>query len=400
VGSLLFDLVSQTRYSSNTLVLWGVLLNKKNIKQLPEMIIPAILCLIMVISSCSPPTHTGDIRNKNTVSETNKNPTPSSQHLEKDGLLPILFEGQLCHWVREIFEDSKGNLWFGTNHYGIMLYDGDRLSYINEKYGIPDGRINGIIEDAEGKIWIATYAGLSVYNEQKVTTYTKEDGLISDDIWSIMFDDSGKLWIGTVDGVSVFDGQAFRDFDIPDIAVKDTTTILSYDRITAIMQDSNGNIWFGRDGFGLSIYDGVGFEHINKSNGLSDNGISSLLEANNGSIWVGTMSGGVSIIQGDSIHNLLEEGLISGQEVSDFFQDSSDNIWFGIEHGGIYQYNGTGYKNFSRDDGLITEGIISMLQDSEGRFWFGGFGGLFRFFPREELNQDEFIPITKNGPWN
>jgi len=43
--------------------------------------------------------------------------------------------------LRKIFQDSKGNLWFGTNVYDLMMYDGDTLRYITKKEGFSGGRV-------------------------------------------------------------------------------------------------------------------------------------------------------------------------------------------------------------------------------------------------------------------
>ena len=38
-------------------------------------------------------------------------------------------DSQIAEYVVEIFEDSKGNLWFGTGNKGAARYDGKALTY-------------------------------------------------------------------------------------------------------------------------------------------------------------------------------------------------------------------------------------------------------------------------------
>jgi ligand-binding sensor domain-containing protein len=57
------------------------------------------------------------------------------------------------------FEDSKGNLWFGTNGNGIARYDGEKLKYFTTKDGLPSDRVTGIIEDSNGIFWLHTGEG-------------------------------------------------------------------------------------------------------------------------------------------------------------------------------------------------------------------------------------------------
>lgn len=43
---------------------------------------------------------------------------------------------QIAKYVRRIFEDSRGNLWFGTNALGVCRYDGDTLVYFSTYNGL------------------------------------------------------------------------------------------------------------------------------------------------------------------------------------------------------------------------------------------------------------------------
>ena len=57
--------------------------------------------------------------------------------------LPLEYEGQLCHYVRNMHQDKSGTLWFGTNHYGLIHYANDTLEYLADSAGITTGRISG-----------------------------------------------------------------------------------------------------------------------------------------------------------------------------------------------------------------------------------------------------------------
>jgi len=43
---------------------------------------------------------------------------------------------QISEYVRCIFQDRKGNLWFGTNSDGVCRYDGKALVYLSMKDGL------------------------------------------------------------------------------------------------------------------------------------------------------------------------------------------------------------------------------------------------------------------------
>lgn len=307
---------------------------------------------------------------------------------------PLFFiEGQLCQHLRRIHQDKNGNLWFGTNVYGLMRYDGDSLVYFEASEGLRFGRITTFVEDDRGNLWIGSAIGLTKYDGITFKNYTEKDGLINNEIWDVIINRNGEFVICTAEGVSLFDGNNFRNLEIPQISVQDTNTVLSYKRVNCVLEDGQGKLWFGKDGFGISIYDGVRFQNITKEDGLCDNNVTDLLEDKEGNIWISTMFGGVCKYDGKNYNNYSKDGVIDGVEVSGFYVDKEDNIWFAAENQGVYRYDGQQFKKLTEKQGLQTNGILDMFQDREGRFWFGGWGGLFRY------DGEYFINVTKDGPW-
>lgn len=328
---------------------------------------------------------------------------------------PLFYiDGQLCQHVRKIFQDTKGNLWFGTNVYGLMRFTGDSLEYFNETDGLGGGRITGIVEDKDGNLWFGTYRGLSKFDGKSFTNFAAKEGLLNHEIWSLTIDHNGILWIGTTEGIVLYDGKEFRAFPFPKAQVNDTTTIYAYDRVTAILEDSQGKLWIGTDGFGICKYnpeasnkaDDNRYTLITTKDGLCDNNIGSMMEDSKGNIWIGTMFGGMSMYDGKTFNNFTQDGVIAGVETGALFEDKAGHIWFAAENYGVYCYSGNSvidgkpqFKNFYTKDGLNTNGVLSILEDKEGRFWFGGWGGLFRYFPTAYMSENSFVSVTKNGPW-
>ena len=323
---------------------------------------------------------------------------------------PLFFiEGQLCQHVRKIYEDTHGNLWFGTNVYGLMRHNGDTLEYFNEDHGLGEGRITGIVEDDVGNVWFGTASGLSKYeplqnreSNLRFTNFAASEGLDEKEIWSLMIDKDGLFWVGTLNGVYQFDGRTFKSFELPKNTVTDTTTVPSFDRITAILQDQAGGIWFGRDGFGITRLYQNNFEQYTRANGLSDNSVRDLMEDRRGNVWIGTMLGGLTRwTQGDFTQYPFGRP-IKGWEIGALFEDRQSQIWLASENHGVYKYDSKSgsFEHFHTEQGLPTRGILSIYEDRSGRYWMGGWGGLFRYFPEEEDAALRFMPVTVSGPWN
>lgn len=332
--------------------------------------------------------------------------------------LPLDYEGQLCQWVRNMRQDKSGTLWFGTNHYGLIRYANDTLEYLADSAGITTGRINGIVEGADGILWVST-DGEGLFKYDPSTRYsvrhgfsqlTTKDGLPQNEIWSMTMGRDSVLWIGTMNGLYTYDGQTFTTIELPATTAVDSLIQLSPTRITCVLEDSQGKIWFGRDGDGLFLFDPKEtgsprtFRHYTVEDGLPDNSVTGLMEDSKGRLWIGTNFSGVSLFDpsalGDggekAFTNFTKDGVIQGVEAGAFYEDRSGIIWFAVEHHGVYRYDGTGFTNYGPKDGLSSGGIITMMEDREGRFWFGGLGGLFRF----DRKTTRFTPVGKQGPWN
>jgi len=74
--------------------------------------------------------------------------------------------------IRAIFQDSKGNYWFGSHNEGISYYNGKSFEYFTTNEGLSDNQIRSIQEDKNGKIWFGTARGVCVYDKGKFTNYS------------------------------------------------------------------------------------------------------------------------------------------------------------------------------------------------------------------------------------
>lgn len=304
------------------------------------------------------------------------------------------YPGQLCHWVRNIVEDQQGNLWFGTNHFGVMRYNGQRLDYFGQEQGFPGTRVTGMLVDHDGSVWFASSDGLVKFQDERFTTFTTANGLPSDYTWSLLLDDKEQLWVGTQNGLCIFDGEKCIPFDYPKAPVNNPEVMVSPDRVSGLMQDDSGRVWISTDGQGITIYDGVHFSFLTKADGLTDDNISEMFQAFDGRIWIGSMLGGMSIYDGRTFTPITIEDGVLGDESAAIYQDKDGSIWFSSEGHGVYRYNGKKFEQYYKKQGLISGGIIRIFRDSKDRFWFGGWKGLFR------LQEGQFTPVTRKGPWN
>ena len=156
----------------------------------------------------------------------------------------LITNPQIAEYIRHIFQDKNGNLWFGTNGYGVAHYDGDSVSYFSNAQGFDGQQITGITEDPEKNIWFATNQGVVKYdwssnNEggKRFTNYTDQQYFGGQRFWSIFADSKSNIWAGSVAGIFRFDGVNWAPFELPypeevtgEFITKGTTWSISEDR--------------------------------------------------------------------------------------------------------------------------------------------------------------------------
>lgn len=115
--------------------------------------------------------------------------------------------------VQGIHEDKNGMLWVATYGKGIYYMnpktsEKGRIQYeAGKANGLPDNYINGLYQSKNKDLWFCTEHGLSRYNPvtRKFQNYHSEDGLPDNQVFRIVEDDLGNFWISTSRGLSMLD---------------------------------------------------------------------------------------------------------------------------------------------------------------------------------------------------
>ncbi len=253
-------------------------------------------------------------------------------------------------FVMVLFEDSRKNLWIGTNNNGLNRYDAtqDRFERFTHDDSDPttishDG-ITSIAEDLAGNIWIGTWGGgLNRLDPQtgRIVRYRHDDNnphsLSHDRVWSVYRDRSGMLWIGTGGGgLNKFDPTTNRFTHFRHDPTDPHS--LSADLVRPIFEDHQGVLWAGTETAGLNRFDGhhrfTRFQNAaNDPDSIAGNDITTVFEDNAHTLWIATSGAGVDRFNRATeqfIHSRYDE--FDGQsllhnEIRDIHQDRQGIIW-------------------------------------------------------------------------
>ncbi|MFO7614690.1 MAG: two-component regulator propeller domain-containing protein [Bacteroidales bacterium] len=172
------------------------------------------------------------------------------------------------------------------------------------------------------------------------------DGLSQNAVFAILQDSQGFMWFGTKDGLNRYDGYSFKIFQNNPF---DTLSISS-NYITELFEDSRGRIWVGTQNGRLDCFrrESETFNRIklgpDSSENIQNYEIKSIIEDADGNIWVGTRGDGlykISFDEGKPSEIICEQychepdraGSISSNNINALYFDSGGIIWIGTENG-------------------------------------------------------------------
>jgi signal transduction histidine kinase/ligand-binding sensor domain-containing protein len=132
-----------------------------------------------------------------------------------------LFVRRTC---RVIFEDSKYNLWVGSEGGGLIGITRDSSSGFNEHLTskhfrnsatdtttLSSNHIYCVAEDANGFFWVGTNEGLNKFDPRtgKCIRFFVKNGLVDEVIMGILPDKKGNIWISHKKGISRLDIKTY-----------------------------------------------------------------------------------------------------------------------------------------------------------------------------------------------
>ena len=298
--------------------------------------------------------------------ESFKDNTSSSSGMSGKSLFTnyTISQGLAANNVTSIAEDKNGNLWFGTYCGGVSrLSPHPYTSLGSDKKKLEEPNFS--IKD------IGKEKGRPSAKQALFTNFNHANGLIMDCISCIIEDRNGNLWFGSGAGVSKYDPSIIQASEAKPFTNFTTSHGLANNNVCSITEDKTGNIWFGTDGGGLSKYDGKSFTSFTTEQGIINNKVWSIAEDKKENLWFGT-SDGISIYDGKSFTNFYLNFIMSS--VRCVLEDKMGNIWFGSSYGAT-KYDGKTFTNYSMAQGLPHNTILSIAEDKKGNIWFGTYGG-------------------------
>jgi PAS domain S-box-containing protein len=255
-----------------------------------------------------------------------------------------------------------------------------RFTHLSTEQGLSQSRVDHMLQDRRGFIWIGTYNGLNRYDGYSFKTYKPDpdnpNSLGGSLVLPLFEDRSGILWIGVDTGLDRFDPVTERfthfraDPNNPDSPAGE---------VEHITQDRDGMLWLATRN-GLDRLDPASGRFIhyrndpNDPHSLSSNDVRFVLEDRQGTLWVATAAGLDAFDRRTG--RVLHYPSSQQPPLDRILEDRSGMLWVSATRGG-------GLASLDRKTGVFTRytwfegwpgtpgmrGCSAILEDRHGMLW-------------------------------
>jgi ligand-binding sensor domain-containing protein len=271
---------------------------------------------------------------------------------------------------------TDGSLWIGTESSLARLRDG-----VVTKFTDGRGRVNAIIQDHNGTVWITRSRPLDEKGplcqvvDARLLCKGKADGITRLYAGPLVEDLAGNLWLGSANILTRWRVGSSATF-----APAALNQAEGVSGVQALAVTRDGSIWSGIDRKGR----GLGLQQLIKGSwkpfatpGLNSENlaVNALFVDRQNTLWVGTQNYGVyRIHEGRAEHFSGADGL-SGDTVSGFYEDREGNLWVATTEG-VDSFRDVPVLTFSTREGLSSSKVNSVLAAHDGAVWIGNSGSL------------------------
>lgn len=258
---------------------------------------------------------------------------------------------------------------------------------ITTQNGLSHNKVNCILQDQRGFIWMGTDDGLNRYDGRRFVVFRHQpgnkSGVSGNIITDIIEDKQGIIWIATSDGgLTKYDHRLspekqFRQYrHIP----ADTNSI-PVNIIHDLLEDSSGNLWLATGGYSVLRFN-KSTEKFERPDPSSRRTALKMCLASKDTLWVGAQGGSIikmntktMSIETDPRYRNLYSGLPHAT-VTALYKDAEDHVWFGSWDNVLYRFNSQTKKEEVFDQkteaSFPVEEATAFSEDKEGRLWIGG----------------------------
>lgn len=250
---------------------------------------------------------------------------------------------------------------------------------IGTEDGLSQGKVNAIVQDAQGYLWFGTQEGLNRYDGQKLKRFYHDsadrESLAADWIWDLEVDRRGQLWVATSDGLSRY--NPFTEAFINVRHEADNPRSVPSNRIRTLHASSDDGLWVGTEDAGLCRLDltSLSCERYR----FADSAVTAVQQDLSGTVWAAHLSGGIFRLTAEATDFEAVPGL-PARQLRGLYLDEKGQLWIASFDKGLYRYNPASGQFVAvplvRDDGTRIQSVRALVQGEGDSYWVATDQGL------------------------
>ncbi|MGL6290553.1 MAG: two-component regulator propeller domain-containing protein, partial [Silanimonas sp.] len=284
---------------------------------------------------------------------------------------------------------------------------------IGIEQGLPSSRVNGLAQDRDGYLWIATDDGVARFDGLSMRVWRHNPGIVGgmpDNLVNALYiDRDDRVWLSFgKNGVGVIDTlrREVRPLHADDVPVFATADVWS------IAETPDGSMWFASFSDGLFQRDAAGRIHhhgaVRSGAGTElETRVVSLATTTDGVLWIGTAAGLAQWVDG-RVEPVSVTGL-DGDPVTALHPEPDGSLWIAARSR-LWRRTPDGRIEPSPwDEALAGVRVHGVQRDGRGGRWIYTVRGLFyddgtglrRFLSPEaaEGNYQQMLVDAQGGLW-
>ncbi|MCL4821344.1 MAG: PAS domain-containing protein [Vicinamibacteria bacterium] len=273
--------------------------------------------------------------------------------------------------ITALWPGREGRLWLGLEHGGVASLEAGELRLVPRiGAAFAPARVNDLVEDSAGVLWIATSQGLWRASPDAIAEVRPAGLAAATEVMRIVLTSSGDLWArSTEQGLwRVHDGVATQAVDAPDC------------RGYGLAADASGPLATTCRDTGVFRWDSARARWDRVS---AERAAGPVLVDRDGAIWFSGRAG-LHRWSGGAVDVLAPDAGLGDWRLRAFFQDGFGDFWFGTFNGGLARLRAGPIRAFGAPEGLAVFGPAAILAGPGDELWLGSYReGLVRWSERD-----------------
>jgi len=297
-------------------------------------------------------------------------------HLYRDGTLVLEAEGR----IDDLLMDANGAVWVATASDGLFALTRPRVLTLDRAAGLAVENLYSVDHDARGVLWTGSLGGgiqsIDVRQAGAARVQQYVPGGIHSYSWLVAVGPHNEVLAALFDGgllQRLPDAQGFAPLALPDALNASSQRVLYFDQDDKLWLGGTAGAWRRDAGAWQRYWPASDVEHS----------VTAILSTGAKEHWFGTMRGLWHEVDGRTV--MVAPDALGEAQIRSIYQDSNQIIWICTQGLGLFriQHDAGAYdiQRLTRANGLPGNSPHAMVEDPAGRLWVNSNRGIYAVLP-------------------